>query len=108
MRKVSLALDIQQGYTEDVTAKDGSGKQLSLLGLSTLDSKYMELVYNHNKGNPNSILKDFSIYKNFEGVEYMRDFAGALDKKQCTKFSETEFFIANFLYDFYSGQAAIE
>jgi hypothetical protein len=41
----------------------------------------MELVYNYNLGNPDSILKDFSIYDSFEDVEFMRDYAGNDAKK---------------------------
>lgn len=107
IRTFSLALDIQQGYSRDTTAKDGQGKQVSLLGLSSLDSKYQELFYNHNLENPNSILTGFNIYNSFEQVEFMRDYSGIDNKKQATTFSEAEFFEANFLYDFYGEQVAI-
>ena len=107
IRTFSLALDIQKGYAKETTAKDGQGKQISLLGLSSLASKYMELVYNHNLENPNSILKEFNIYDSFEEIEFMRDYAGSDSKKEATSFSEAEFFEDNFLYDFYGGQVAI-
>jgi len=63
----------------------------------------MELVYNHNLANPNSILKGFNIYDTFEEIEFMRDYAGGDAKKEATTFSEAEFFEASFLYDFYEG-----
>lgn len=107
IRTFSMTLDILQGYSKENTAKDGSGKQIALLGLSSLASKYMELVYNHNLANPNSILKGFNIYDTFEEIEFMRDYAGGDAKKEATTFSEAEFFEANFLYDFYEGQVAI-
>lgn len=107
IRTFSLALDVQQGYSGETTAKDGQGKQISLLGLSSLASKYMEIVYNHNLGNEKSILKDFNIYNSFEQIEFVRDYAGSDNKKQAITFSETEFFEANFLYDFYEGQVSI-
>ena len=107
IRTFSLALDIQQGYSKETTGKDGSRKQISLLGLSSLDSKYHELMYNHNLGDQDSILTGFNIYSSLEQVEYMRDYAGIEEKKQAVQFSEEEFLYANFLYDFYGGQVSI-
>ena len=107
VRRFSLALDIQQGYSGDTTAKDGQGKQIALKGLSSLMSKYMELVQNYNLSDPESILKNFTIYDTFENAHFVRDYAGADSKKQATQFSEAEFFAANFLYDFYGEQVAV-
>jgi len=42
VKRYSQALDIQAGYSGDTVAKDGSGKQIALMGLSSLMSKYME------------------------------------------------------------------
>jgi hypothetical protein len=96
-------LDFLQGYSGETTAKDGQRKQISLVALSSLMSKYMEIVYNHNFSDPNSIMKkeDFSIYDFFEGVEFVRAYSGNDSKKSGTSFSVNEFFAANFIYDFY-------
>jgi len=100
MLKMSKVFDFLQGYSGDTTAKDGSRKQISLVGLSSLMSKYMEIVYNHNY-QEKSILQDFKIYDLFEGIEFVRDYSGSDSKKIGTSFSENEFFAANFIYDFY-------
>lgn len=108
IRRFSLAIDIQQGYSGDTTARDGEGKQIALKGLSSLMSKYMELVYNYNLKDEQSILKNFNIYKSFENAYFVRDYAGSDAKKQATQFSEAEFFSANFLYDFYGEQLGVK
>lgn len=107
IKNFALALDIQRGYSGDTVARDGERKQIALKGLSCLSQKYMELVNNYNLKDPKSILKGFSIYDTFENVEFMRDYAGNDAKKQTTKFSISELFYANFLYDFYGGQIII-
>ena len=107
IRRFALALDIQQGYSGDTTAKDGQRKQISLVGLSSLASKYLELVYNNNLSDPDSIIKDFRIIDTIEEVEFMRDYSQVGNNKQATSFSESEFFEANFIQDFYGGQLAV-
>ncbi len=108
MLQMVKILDFLQGYSGETTAKDGQRKQISLVALSSLMSKYMEIVYNHNFSDPNSIMKkeDFSIYDFFEGVEFVRAYSGSDSKKPGTSFSENEFFAANFIYDFYGQQYA--
>ena len=101
---LSQTKDIQLGYTSENTAKDGENKQLSIRGLSQLMSKYMELAYNHNF-NSDSIMKynDFSLYRLFNGVEFVRDYNGLGSNQQAVKFSSNEFFSGSFIYDLYDG-----
>lgn len=101
---LSQTRDIQLGYTSENTAKDGENKQLAIRGLSQLMSKYTELSYNHNF-NPESIVgyNDFSIYRLFSGVEFVRDYNGLGSNQQAIKFSSNEFFSGSFIYDLYDG-----
>lgn len=100
IQEFSRAKDILQGFVGESTAKDGEGKQISILGLSQLMSKYKELVYNNNFKDI-SIVKNFNIINLFGGIEFVRDYNGFDSKQQAVKFTESEFFSASFIYDLY-------
>lgn len=100
MRKISNALDVVDGYAEVNTVKDGEGKQISTLGLSSLMSKVGEIWENHTK-KEDSPANGFSIYSLYEGVEFIRDFAGLGEHKQGTAFTQAELAEASILYDMY-------
>jgi hypothetical protein len=100
MTKLSKVKDILEGYSEINTVQDGERKQVSTLGLSSLLSKYNEIIENYGK-NPDSPIKHFSIYGMYEGAELMRDYAEPGNNKQAKKFTEAELVTASFLYDMY-------
>lgn len=100
MSKISKVKDILEGYSEINTVQDGERKQVSTLGLSSLLSKYNEIIENYGK-NPESPIKHFSIYGMYEGAELMRDYAEPGNNKQAKKFTEEELVTASFLYDMY-------
>jgi len=100
MTKLSKVKDILEGYSEINTVQDGERKQVSTLGLSSLLSKYNEIIENYGK-DPNSPIKHFSIYGMYEGAELMRDYAEPGNNKQAKKFTEAELVTASFLYDMY-------
>lgn len=100
MSKVSKVKDILEGYSEINTVQDGERKQVSTLGLSSLLSKYNEIIENYGK-NPESPIKHFSIFGMYEGAELMRDYAEPGNNKQAKKFTEAELVTASFLYDMY-------
>lgn len=100
MSKISKVKDILEGYSEINTVQDGERKQVSTLGLSSLLSKYNEIIENYGK-NPDSPIKHFSIYGMYEGAELMRDYAEPGNNKQAKKFTEEELVTASFLYDMY-------
>lgn len=100
LSKISKVKDILEGYSEINTVQDGERKQVSTLGLSSLLSKYNEIIENYGK-NPESPIKHFSIYGMYEGAELMRDYAEPGNNKQAKKFTEEELVTASFLYDMY-------
>lgn len=100
MEKASAALDVVDGYAEVNTVKDGEGKQISTLALSSLMSKVGEIWENHTK-KQDSPANGFSIYSLYEGVEFIRDFAGLGEHKQGTAFTQAELAEASILYDMY-------
>ena len=100
LSKISKVKDILEGYSEINTVQDGERKQVSTLGLSSLLSKYNEIIENYGK-NPDSPIKHFSIYGMYEGAELMRDYAEPGNNKQAKKFTEEELVTASFLYDMY-------
>ena len=100
MSKISKVKDILEGYSEINTVQDGERKQVSTLGLSSLLSKYNEIIENYGKSEESPI-KHFSIFGMYEGAELMRDYAEPGNNKQAKKFTESELVTASFLYDMY-------
>lgn len=107
IKTVSYAKDMADGYAEVNTVKDGSGKQISTLALSSLASKVGEIWENHTK-NTNSPSHQFSIYNMFEGVEFMRDFSSSGENKQAKSFTQAELAIASIIYDMYGDMEVVE
>ena len=97
----SNILDIVNQHTSDNTAKDAEGKQLSILGLSSLLPKIQEEWINYNDiHNPKSPLSGFTIYGAYRGSEYIRDYSGPSGVKSGRTFSPAEFYIASLCYDY--------
>lgn len=107
IKTISQARDIIEGYAEVNTVKDGAGKQISTLALSSLLSKVGEIWENHTKSE-DSPSKDFSIFSMFEGFELIRDFSGMGENKQGKSFTQAELAIASIIYDMYGDLEEIE
>jgi hypothetical protein len=100
MKTLSQAKDIIDGYSEINTVKDGAGKPISTLVLSSLMSKVGEIWENHTK-KAESPAKDFSIFSMFEGFDLIRDYSGQGENKQGRSFTQAELAIASIIYDMY-------
>lgn len=100
MKTLSQAKDIIDGYSEINTVKDGAGKSISTLVLSSLMSKVGEIWENHTK-KAESPAKDFSIFSMFEGFDLIRDYSGQGENKQGRSFTQAELAIASIIYDMY-------
>ena len=100
MKTLSQAKDIIDGYSEINTVKDGEGKSISTLVLSSLMSKVGEIWENHIK-KAESPARDFSIFSMFEGFDLIRDYSGQGENKQGRSFTQAELAIASIIYDMY-------
>lgn len=107
IKTISQAKDIVEGYAEVNTVKDGAGKQISTLALSSLLSKVGEIWENHTKSNK-SPSKNFSIFSLFEGFELIRDFSGRGENKQGKAFTQAELAIASIIYDMYGDLEEVD
>ena len=100
IRKLSQAKDIVDGYAEINTVRDGAGKSISTLALSSLLSKVGEIWENHTR-KAESPARDFSIFSMFEGFDLIRDYSGQGENKQGRSFTQAELAIASIIYDMY-------
>lgn len=100
IKTLSQAKDIVDGYAEINTVRDGAGKSISTLALSSLLSKVGEIWENHTK-TQQSPAKDFSIFSMFEGFDLIRDYSGQGENKQGKSFTQAELAIASIIYDMY-------
>lgn len=100
IKTLSQAKDIVDGYAEINTVRDGAGKSISTLALSSLLSKVGEIWENHTK-TQQSPARDFSIFSMFEGFDLIRDYSGQGENKQGKSFTQAELAIASIIYDMY-------
>lgn len=107
IKTISYAKDIVEGFSEVNTVKDGAGKQISTLALSSLLSKVGEIWENHTKSE-DSPCRDFSIFSLFNGFELIRDFSGMGENKQGKDFTQAELAIASIIYDMYGDLEEID
>lgn len=100
IKALSQAKDIVDGYAEINTVRDGAGKSISTLALSSLLSKVGEIWENHTK-KAESPASEFSIFSMFEGFDLIRDYSGQGENKQGRSFTQAELAIASIIYDMY-------
>lgn len=100
IKTLSQAKDIVDGYSEINTVRDGAGKSISTLALSSLLSKVGEIWENHTK-KAESPASEFSIFSMFEGFDLIRDYSGQGENKQGRSFTQAELAIASIIYDMY-------
>lgn len=87
-----------KGINRNTVQKDASSKQIASNGLDQIATKVTQQWSRSNK--INSALNNFSINQIYEGQEFGRDYKGPNGVKTATAFTESENFIASFMYDY--------
>ena len=87
------------GVIDDSIVKDASGSAIASVGLDQLATKYISQV--RRVGKTNHAVRRFIVNRLYRGQEFARDFKSSNGTvKKATAMSESEHFIANFIYDY--------
>ena len=105
--QLSLANDINEGIIGDIMVKGGAGEQISSVILRTLTTQFSQFVEEKSQ-DPESAIKHFSIRDAIKRMTFLRDYVDKTgDVKSSTSMNVEEFFLNNFIYDFYGDSLAI-
>lgn len=101
LRTLSEIVQITDGRNFDSVVRDGEGAQISTANLSMLATN-LKQQYELMEKCPESATRHFSIFKMFNGVDFVRDFKGKSLNKKATSFNHTEV-LTSCLLDYFSG-----
>jgi hypothetical protein len=105
--QLSLANDINEGIIGDIIVKGGAGEQISSVILRTLTTQFSQFVEEKSQ-DPESAIKHFSIRDAIKRMTFLRDYVDKTgDVKSATSMNVEEFFLNNFIYDFYGDSLAV-
>lgn len=105
--QLSLANDINEGIIGDIIVKGGAGEQISSVILRTLTTQFSQFMQEKSQ-DPESAIRHFSIKDAIKRMTFLRDYVDKTgDVKSSTSMNVEEFFLNNFIYDFYGDSLAI-
>lgn len=105
--QLSLANDINEGIIGDIVVKGGAGEQINSVILRTLTTQLSQFMEEKSQ-DPESAIKHFSIKDVIKRMTFLRDYVDKTgDVKSSTSMNVEEFFLNNFIYDFYGDSLAV-
>lgn len=105
--QLSLANDINEGIIGDIVVKGGAGEQINSVILRTLTTQFSQFMEEKSQDSESAI-KHFSIKDVIKRMTFLRDYVDKTgDVKSSTSMNVEEFFLNNFIYDFYGDSLAV-